>query len=104
MHANRAVCLAVVLGWLVMALVAQTVLSGIGSAYAQAATSSTNISAVTWIDTWTRAHLAAVKERWAENEAKFAVCQRELEQQQKVRWLSVYRRAHLLEKCMKGKP
>ena len=104
MQANRAVCLAVVLGWLVMASVAQTVLSGISSAYAQASTSSADMSATTWIETWTRAHLAAAKERWAENEAKFADCQRELEEQQKVRWLSVYRRAQLLEKCMKRKP
>jgi hypothetical protein len=72
-----------------------------------AASSSSEVSkptVVSKIKTWTRARLAAAKKRWAEDNAKFTDCSRQLIEQQKVRRLSLHRQGHFLQDCMNRKP
>jgi hypothetical protein len=88
------------------------VLPGIGSIAAQTptsaqspvASSSNEVSKTSKTKTWTRVRFEAAKKRWAENETKFAECQRQLKEQLKVSRLSLYRQVHFLERCMNQKP
>jgi hypothetical protein len=56
------------------------------------------------IKTWTRARLAAAKKRWAEDNAKFADCSKQLAEQEKVKRLSLHAQGHFLQDCMNRKP
>ena len=94
-------------------LAAAVGLAGIMSAQAPAmaqtpaASSSTEAAkpkASTKIKTWTRARLAAAKKRWAEDNAKFTDCSKQLTDQQKVKPLSLHRQGHFLQDCMTKKP
>ena len=76
-------------------------------ATAQTQSSSTEAAkpkASTKIKTWTRARLAAAKKRWAEDNAKFTDCSKQLTDQQKVKPLSLHRQGHFLQDCMTKKP
>ncbi len=69
-------------------------------AFAQADKPST----VTRVKTWTRAKLEAAKKRWAEDNAKFADCQKQLLEQRKKKRLSLHKQGHFLQDCMLRKP
>src|ERR1019366_2712714 len=100
----------IVRSWLLAAAVG---LAGIMStqapatAQAPAASSSSEVSkptVVSKIKKWTQARLAAAKKRWAEDNAKFTDCQRQLTEQRKVKRLSLNRQGHFLQDCMIRKP
>jgi hypothetical protein len=88
-------------------LAAAVGLAGIVSAPAVAQTPSSSTAApktTAKIATWTRARLAAAKKRWAEDNAKFTDCSKQLADQQKVKRLSLHRQGHFLQECMTKKP
>ena len=58
----------------------------------------------TRVHKWTRERIAAAKKRWAEDQEKFADCQRRLAEVRKTKRLSVYRQVDFLEHCMIKKP
>ena len=58
----------------------------------------------TRVKTWTRARLAAAKKRWAEDQQKFSDCQRQLDQQQKTKRISLHKQGDFLRSCMIRKP
>ena len=66
----------------------------------QASTQTGNPSAGTRVKAWTRSKLDAAKKQWAQNEAKFTDCQKQLGDKQKVKRLSLHNQGHFLEKCM----
>ena len=61
-------------------------------------------STVTRVKTWTRAKLEAAKKRWAEDNAKFTDCQKQLLEQRKTKRLSLHKQGHFLQDCMNRKP
>jgi hypothetical protein len=100
----------IVRSWLLAAAVG---LAGIVSVHAPAtaqtpaATSSADVSKprmTSKIKTWTRARLDAAKKRWAEDNAKFTDCSKQLAEQQKAKRLSLHRQGHFLQDCMTRKP
>ena len=66
----------------------------------QASTQPDNPSAGARVKAWTRSKLDAAKKQWAQNEAKFTDCQKQLGDKQKVKRLSLHNQGHFLEKCM----
>ena len=97
-----------------LAAVGIVVLATIGSAAAQTSAPA-NVglqsfaqadkpSTATRVKTWTRAKLEAAKKRWAEDNAKFADCQKQLLEQRKTSRLSLHQQGHLLQDCMNRKP
>jgi len=61
-------------------------------------------STVTRVKTWTRAKLEAAKKRWAEDNAKFTDCQKQLLEQRKTKRLSLRKQGDFLQACMLRKP
>ena len=61
-------------------------------------------STVTRVKTWTRAKLDAAKKRWAEDNAKFTDCQKQLLELRKTKRLSLHKQGHFLQDCMLRKP
>lgn len=70
----------------------------------QATAQAENPSGGTGVKSWTRAKLDAAKKRWAKNQEKFADCQKQLGERQKVKRLSLHDQGHFLEQCMFQKP
>ena len=58
----------------------------------------------TRVKTWTRARLEAAKKRWADDQQKFSDCQRQLDEQQKTKRLSLHKQGDFLQRCMIRKP
>jgi len=104
----------IIRSWLLVWLLAAAVgLAGIistqapATAQTPAASSSSEASkptAASKIKTWTRARLAAAKKRWAEDNAKFTDCSKQLAEQQKAKRLSLRAQGHFLQDCMNLKP
>jgi hypothetical protein len=91
------------------------VLATVGSAVAQtgAPTTTTGLqsfaqtdkpSTVTRVKIWTRSKLEAAQKRWAEDNAKFADCQKQLLEQRKTKRFSLHKQGHFLQDCMNRKP
>ena len=70
----------------------------------QATAQAENPSAGTRVKSWTRSKLDAAKKRWAQNQEKFSDCQKQLEERQKIKRLSLHNQGHFLEQCMLQKP
>ncbi len=68
------------------------------------AASSATETPKTTTKTWTRAHLEAAKKHWAEDNAKFVDCSKQLADQKKAKRLSLHRQGHFLQDCMNRKP
>ena len=69
----------------------------------QAAAQAENPPAGTRLKNWTRSRLDAAKKRWAHNQKKFADCQKQLGEHQKVNRLSLHDQGHFLQQCMSRK-
>lgn len=66
----------------------------------QATAQAENPSAGARVRSWTRSKLEAAKKRWARNQERFTDCQKQLEERQKVKRLSLHSQGHFLERCM----
>lgn len=75
------------------------------TAQTPAASSATEApKTTTTTKTWTRARLEAAKKHWAEDNAKFADCSKQLADQKNAKRLSLHRQGHFLQDCMNRKP
>ena len=83
-------------------------LAGIMSSHVPAtaqtpAASSAAEAPKTTTKTWTRARLEAAKKHWAEDNAKFADCSKQLADQKNAKRLSLHHQGHFLQDCMNRK-
>ena len=69
-----------------------------------AATEAPKAKASGTVRTWTRARLDAAKKRWAEDNAKFTDCSKQLEEQKKIKKLPLRVQGQFLQDCMARKP